>query len=80
MNIQVTNPKKYNNVRRVYNYGARLNKHGDVDGHLSIIYTEEGEEWTAALMGCRSNESLEEEYGFRFVSHEKNIDNRKYYF
>lgn len=81
MNIQVTNTEKYSNVRKVWNYGASLREDHDlVDGHLSIIYTEDGEEWTAALMGARSNASLEEEYGFRFVSHENNIDNRKYYF
>lgn len=81
MNIQVTNPDKYSNVIRVWNYGARLVVDKDtVDGHLSIIFSQDGKEWAAVLMGAISNESLDEDYGFRFVSHENNIDNRKYYF
>lgn len=80
MNIEITDPDKYKNVKKVVNYGAKLIDYGRVDGHLSIIYIEDEKEWTSAKFGMTSNTSLEAEYGFRFVGNEKNTDNRKYYF
>lgn len=80
MNIEITNTEKYKNVKRVYNYGAKLIDSKRVDGHLSIVYTENGTDWTSAKFGMTSNSDLENEYGFRFVGNKKNIDNRKYCF
>lgn len=80
MNIQVINQEKYNTVKKVSNYGAKLVNNECVDGHLSIIYIENGKEWTAAKFGITCNSDLENKYGFKFVSHEKNISNNKYYF
>lgn len=79
MNIQVTGPKKYSNVKKVANYGARLVDNDHVDGHLSITYMDGVEEYTLAIFGVTSNADLDEEFGFRFVSHHDNIDNQKYY-
>jgi len=80
MNIQITNQEKYDAVIKVWNYGANLVDENRVDGHLSIISLEKDKEWTTAKFGVTSNSDLEDEYGFKFVSDELNIDNNKYYF
>ena len=80
MNIQITNHDKYNLVRKVWNYGADLVNENRIDGHLSISFIEENKEYTVAKFGITDNSDLEQEYGFKFVSHEENIDNNKYYF
>lgn len=80
MNIKIINKEKYNAVKKVSNYGAKLINSQQVDGHLSIVYLEKGKTWTAAKFGITCNSDLENEYGFKFVSHEKNINNNKYYF
>lgn len=80
MNIQITDTIKYENVKRVWNYGAQLIDENRVDGHISITFLEEDKVYTTAKMGMTHNIDLQEEYGFRFVSHEENIDNNKYYF
>lgn len=81
MNIQVTDQQKYNNVKRVWNYSAILTEHDFIDGHIAIRYIEDGQDYTEAMFGVRSNTSLEIQFGFRFVQYKKgmdiNIDNRK---
>ena len=79
MNIQVTNKEIYNKVKKVWNYGLTF-KDDRVDGHLSIVYTEDGKTWTDARFGITTNEDLQNDYGFKFVDHEQGIDNMKYYF
>lgn len=79
MNIQVTDPNKYKKVKKVQNYGACLRDDAYVDGHLSIVYIEDGILWTSASFGAKPNSDLEKEFGFRFVTHENHIDNSKYY-
>ena len=80
MNIQITDNDKYNAVIKVWNYGAKLVDDDRVDGHLSIIHREDNKEFATAKFGITTNFDLEDEYGFRFVEHENNIDNNKYYF
>ncbi len=78
MNIQIINSEKYKAVIEVLNEDARLKTQNSVEGRFEITYTENGSEWTSPKVGITYNSDLEEDFGFRFVSHKTNIDNSKY--